>query len=467
MNVDFFKIINSNLIPVYLAQIVQAIIFFTIFYYFGRVYKKSYLVKWSISWLGFFTYNLGVGYATILGVISTDNTVYIPKLMPSIIYLSGGMIQILFLLLGTYELVRRNTIKKHRVFVFIGVALTIALLMALLFAFDPTKALYRYFIRIGLRAFFASIAFISCGILTFTAKEFGANSFGKRLLGVAFILYGLELSQYFITVISNAIGVTNRGAYYYLGILDLLLIFIMGLGMVIWLLENERNQLKKINSHLDGFIYSTSHDLRAPIASVLGLTNIAKHDIKEEVSLSYINMIEERVNKLDHTINDILRFSKNSKLETKPIYIDFNMVLQEIKSDIQFYQKSKMIDFLYDFETPKMIYADAYQLKTILQNLLSNAVQYHDETKENPFIKATIEENSTQYKITIQDNGQGIRKQEQEKVFNMFYRGNYDSEGSGLGLFIVKEALNKLNGTMTMKSDFRIGTTFRIFLPKG
>ena len=101
----------------------------------------------------------------------------------------------------------------------------------------------------------------------------------------------------------------------------------------------------------------------------------------------------------------------------------------------------------------------------VVSNLLANALRYHDPQKPNPFVNILIQPHDTGIIISIQDNGIGISRDNHEKIFDMFYRASVMSEGTGIGLYIVKETVQKLNGTITLKSEQGIGSDFKVYLP--
>ncbi|WP_284651092.1 sensor histidine kinase [Flavobacterium terrisoli] len=230
--------------------------------------------------------------------------------------------------------------------------------------------------------------------------------------------------------------------------------------------EIENQELKTANYELDRFVYSTSHDLRAPLNSMMGLIEIAKDDTKEEVTLEYLGMLKESAKKLDGFISDILDYSRNARMEVNKEFIDFKELLGEITKNLKFMgDTDRTVDFRIDVTGDTPVYADKNRLKTILSNLISNAVRYQNSEIQNPFVDIKVETLTNDTKIAIRDNGIGIPKEAQSKIFDMFYRVSNLSIGSGLGLYIVKEAVNKLEGTIEVQSEVGEGTTFLITIP--
>jgi signal transduction histidine kinase len=227
------------------------------------------------------------------------------------------------------------------------------------------------------------------------------------------------------------------------------------------------NELVKINKELDSFIYSVSHNLRAPLSSVLGLVNLAKIEIpeKENPSLRYLGLIEESVNKLDMTIKDILDYSRNSRVEIIPSEIDLEQIIGLSYKKIQFYEGFNSIEKKTEITSKVPFYADKYRITTLLSNLLSNAVKFADSTKSKSFIRITATLDYPYSIITIADNGIGISAEYTSMIYNMFYRATEKSDGAGLGLYVVKEIVERLHGTIQLTTNEGEGTTFTLKIP--
>jgi signal transduction histidine kinase len=236
------------------------------------------------------------------------------------------------------------------------------------------------------------------------------------------------------------------------------------MSMVMWFLEDERENLNRENKELDSFLSNTSHDLRTPIASILGLTYLGKIELQEEKARSFMNMIEERIRKLDLVIGDILSLSRSKKVDLKFEQLDFPKLLDETIADIRFNKGVSAIQLDYQEGPNDTFKSDYNQIKIILNNLMSNAVKYHNLNQPNPYIKVTFRRTRSNVEISIEDNGTGIEQDSIPKIFDMFYRASLTTDGTGLGLYIVQEALVKINGTITVESELGRGSTFKVML---
>ncbi|OXA79068.1 Signal transduction histidine kinase [Flavobacterium aquidurense] len=230
--------------------------------------------------------------------------------------------------------------------------------------------------------------------------------------------------------------------------------------------EIENQELKTANYELDRFVYSTSHDLRAPLNSMLGLIEIAKEDTTEELMLEYFKMLQGSAKKLDGFICDILDYSRNSRMEVNTELINFRELINGVTENLKFIgDNNRTVEFKIEISDDNSFYTDKNRLITILSNLISNAIRYQNSQIPNPFVCIKIETSQTETNIFIKDNGIGIDEESQSKIFGMFYRVSQESVGSGLGLYIVKEAVNKLMGNIKVQSELGTGTTFIIKIP--
>jgi|GEM_PF-2944574 len=232
------------------------------------------------------------------------------------------------------------------------------------------------------------------------------------------------------------------------------------------LLKEKNAELEKANAELDKFVYSSSHELRAPLTSILGLIGIAKMEDPAENQLNYLNLMEQSVNRLDKFIREIVHYSRNSKLEIQKEKIDFHSMIEDIIKDLYYIDGVDKICITTQIHDDISLINDAGRLKVIITNLISNAIRYHNLDNPNPYICIQVKTNREKAVIEVKDNGLGIEKEHLDKVFQMFYRASNHSKGSGIGLYIVKEMLAKLNGTIDLTSEPRQGTVFRVEIPQ-
>lgn len=231
-------------------------------------------------------------------------------------------------------------------------------------------------------------------------------------------------------------------------------------------LKTSNEELKKSNMELDKFVYSVSHDLRAPLSSILGLVEFSETETTDPAVLEDYSSIKKSVKKLDGFIQDILDYSRNSRLEIRKEKINFTEVLNDVTNNLKFMSQAKgQVDIRIDVQDGPDFYTDKSRISIILNNLVSNAIRYHNAKDNNPYVKISVVPDEHEVNITVNDNGIGIDKKYHEKIFDMFYRVSKKSVGSGLGLYIVKETVERLNGSLNLESEPGIGTTFNVIIP--
>ena len=229
---------------------------------------------------------------------------------------------------------------------------------------------------------------------------------------------------------------------------------------------NEANsQLKKLNEELDILVSRTSHDLRSPLTSVVALVHIIKNEKDEAKRNDYLNMQRRTLHRLNILITDILDFSRNKRTILKFEPIDFTEIVNNALHDHQFSDNSGHIERIAEIKQDDIFNTDKSRLNMILYNLISNAVKYHDKNKDNPYLKVVINAGAKEAEIQVSDNGAGIHEHSLAHIFTMFYQGDNNIKGSGLGLYIVHEAVEKLGGTIKIESRLTEGTTFTVVVP--
>lgn len=230
-------------------------------------------------------------------------------------------------------------------------------------------------------------------------------------------------------------------------------------------LSKSNEELTKINSELDRFVYSASHDLRAPISSVMGLISIAKMTDKLEEIYYYLDLQEKSIKKLDKFIQDILDYSRNARMALHSEQVSFRNMLESVFDQHSYMEYSSKIEKVVHLQQSEKFYSDSSRLTVIFNNLISNAIRYVRRTEAHPFIEVAIEVKEKKAKITVSDNGQGIAPEHLHRVFEMFYRATEKQSGSGLGLYIVKETVEKLGGQIQIHSEVDKGTKIFFEIP--
>jgi len=229
--------------------------------------------------------------------------------------------------------------------------------------------------------------------------------------------------------------------------------------------EKAESKLKETNTELETFLYKASHDLKGPLSSMYGLINIANEETKDPLVKKYLDLIGTSVNKLDNILEELMQITiiKQGKIQKEPVKI--NSVIKDTLQTFESYEGFDEINIKIDNRLKSPINSDSGLLKTILRNLIENAIKYRRDDANNPFVNISVNKNLENMIVEIADNGKGIPKKYQQQIFDMFFRATESSKGSGLGLYIVKNAVEKLGGTIKIKSQPKIGTTFTVSLP--
>ncbi|MBL7843887.1 MAG: HAMP domain-containing histidine kinase [Cyclobacteriaceae bacterium] len=230
-------------------------------------------------------------------------------------------------------------------------------------------------------------------------------------------------------------------------------------------LMNLTAELKQSNAELDRFVYSVSHDLRAPLSSVVGLVGLAEMAERPEEIKTYLTMMRGRIDALEKFIRDIIDYSRNARLESIKEKVNLLELMQEVMDSLRFADEVSSVKIKTDIPSNLELVTDKIRLRIILNNLIANALKYHDRHKEERYVQVSANQQNQHYQIDVEDNGIGIQPDHLPKVFNMFYRASENSKGSGLGLYIARETIKKMGGQITVKSEFGRGTHFQINLP--
>lgn len=224
-------------------------------------------------------------------------------------------------------------------------------------------------------------------------------------------------------------------------------------------------QLGKTIKELDAFVYSASHDLVAPLKSVLGLVDLARLEKPSDELSLYLTHIEISVGKLENVIQSMIQHSRNTRFEITHEAVNIHDLIQECIADVKFMPGAESVTFQVDIPPQQIVHSDPRRLKIIFDNLISNAIKYRDPDKAPNTIQLAFERETAFWKLKIRDNGIGIQKKHLNRIFEMFFRATNRSQGSGLGLYIVHETVNRLYGEIDVDSEFGAWTQFVVTIP--
>ncbi len=231
-------------------------------------------------------------------------------------------------------------------------------------------------------------------------------------------------------------------------------------------LEKSDKEAQRLNLELETFMYKASHDLLGPLASIHGLLVLAKaqNNHNHPETNKYLGLITQSANQLMITLENLLEITKIKQGKPQPSKVDFHEIIKEIVTFLASNPEFSKVAFSSEINIEGSFISDKNLVFNILYRLIENAFAYR-RSNISPMIDVSIIGNPAQVTIRISDNGQGMIKEVQEKIFDMFFKGSELNHGSGLGLYIVKNVLEKLNGTIQVESQERKGSTFTVVLP--
>lgn len=229
-------------------------------------------------------------------------------------------------------------------------------------------------------------------------------------------------------------------------------------------------ELKLINADLDNFVYTASHDLKAPVSNIEGLVETLEDMLGENNLVTpevngVLEMIRISVLRFQNTIKDLAAISELQRAGREEMAkINLEEVLQDVLSGLDHIIKETEAQFDVHIERAEHFTFYRMHMRSILYNFISNALKYRSPERA-PRIHLTARPEAEHFVITISDNGLGINQEHVEKIFHLFHRLHDHVEGTGIGLYIVKRIVDNAGGRVEVASILGQGTTFAIYLP--
>ncbi|HEY5917642.1 MAG TPA: sensor histidine kinase [Chryseolinea sp.] len=231
-------------------------------------------------------------------------------------------------------------------------------------------------------------------------------------------------------------------------------------------LETNKRQTKIIedkNSELDAFFYRISHDLKGPVASLLGLSELAKMEVKDESAREYLEIQHSQIERLNNIITGLINLTQLNHADLCKQEIEFDKMIDECIGSFQGISNFSTITFRKIIAPGIEFQTEWTLLNAIVQNLIENSIKY--SRGQSPYVEIRVQQNNGHVVLEVEDNGQGIAQEHQVKIFEMFFRATPNASGRGLGLYILKRSVDKLKGTIDIKSEVGLGSTFTVKLP--
>jgi PAS domain S-box-containing protein len=224
-------------------------------------------------------------------------------------------------------------------------------------------------------------------------------------------------------------------------------------------------KLEATNKELELFIYKASHDIRGPLASVMGLVNVSKLDVTDQKSVKYLDMINSATQKLDYTLGELVKAMKMRDVTVFNEEIDFDQLTDEILKRFSHFPGFLRLKISREIISSCTFHSNKSVLETVLQNLIENAIKYQRTSSVESFINIKFHVLEEKLQLIVEDNGIGIEEFLQSQIFDMYFKANENSKGSGLGLYLVKKGVEKLDGEIALISKPGEGTTFKVTVP--
>ena len=232
-------------------------------------------------------------------------------------------------------------------------------------------------------------------------------------------------------------------------------------------LAMRNEELRHTNADLDNFIYTASHDLKAPISNIEGLLEVLENELGSEsgAASQVLLHMQRSILRFKNTLRELTEVSKAERdLNDESMQIKLPVLLQEVQADLYQLVKESKARITWQLEVTELWFSRK-NMRSIIYNLLANAVKYRDVARQPEIIVRTAL-SGHRVQLEVQDNGMGIDPLQVPKVFEMFRRAHTHVEGSGIGLYIVKRIVENAGGTISVKSEAGKGSTFTIYLPQ-
>ncbi len=227
----------------------------------------------------------------------------------------------------------------------------------------------------------------------------------------------------------------------------------------------QNKELSDLNSEMDLVIKGLSHDLKAPINSAKGLLELTENESNTEFNSELRSHLQKSLNRLDDITNDLLGMVYNHRSSLEKTKINIKKIIEEVIDNQENESGYKDSEWKIKVDQKADFYVDSKRIKLILRNLFSNSIKYRDKNKAKNIIEIKANCNNDYLKIEVKDNGIGMKKEQLDKVFEMFYRADHSTRGIGLGLHIIKQAVQKLDGTIEINSEYQEGTEIIFSIP--
>lgn len=212
-------------------------------------------------------------------------------------------------------------------------------------------------------------------------------------------------------------------------------------------------------------IHRIHHDLNGPLASIAGLVQIARMEQDLPAVINHLDTIHKLSNKLTGILEELLEVNHIHSEPPRPHWVDIEQEVELVVSGFSEWPEAREVELQVE-GAPCSLYTDPNRLRSVLGHLISNSIIHHDPKKTDQWVSVRTINEDGHFKIEVRDNGKGIDAEFLAKVFDMFSIGEQNGGGSGLGLYLAKEAVSSMGGTLIIESERGIGTKATIYFPQ-
>jgi signal transduction histidine kinase len=231
-------------------------------------------------------------------------------------------------------------------------------------------------------------------------------------------------------------------------------------------LELANRELRIANLELDNFIYKSSHDIKGPLVRLLGVCHVALLDVHDEKAREYLEMLNKSAKQINDIFDRLKVVSDINNLELGQHPINFLKIYNQVHANLVEHEGYPTIKFSLEMEEGVQFYSDEFLMETIFPNMMENAVKFqHKSEQAHKFINIDIRKRNSSVVISFVDNGIGIKESDIDHIFKMFSQAALEHQTVGLGLYIVKQCISKLGGTIHLLRSKEKLTEFEVVLP--
>ena len=232
-------------------------------------------------------------------------------------------------------------------------------------------------------------------------------------------------------------------------------------------IQKEKTEIvEKKNLELDSFFYRVSHDMKGSLNAMTGLDFMSREVIKDPEQIEILDQYKSQTKRMGMILDKLIQITRMNHLGNAKEEIDFQRIVDDCIDSYSIHAEYRHVEIIKEIEEGIHYKGEWALVNTIVQNLVENGLKYSSKKGDRPKVSISIVQKPKKIRIQVSDNGQGLSEESKEDIFQMFYQSDSEAPGTGLGLFILKKAVGKLQGTVSLDSELGKGTTFSIFLPR-